>query len=145
MMREFLQIVLTSPFWRRRISEASGATAQPHLYLGDLRSLPVPLPPFTEQFRIVGELERRSSVLDELEITIEHGLMRAERLRQAILKRAFEGRLVPQDPDDEPASALLERIRAERSLAPGRATNRTGRPARRARAAADEATAPRLF
>ncbi len=73
-----------------------------------------PLPPLAEQHRIVAEVERRLSVIDELGAVVEANLKRAERLRQAILKRAFEGKLVPQDPSDEPASALLERIRAER-------------------------------
>jgi type I restriction enzyme S subunit len=71
----------------------------------------IPLPPVSEQGRIVAEVERRLSVIDELEMQVEANLKRAERLRQAILKRAFEGKMVPQDPNDEPASALLERIR----------------------------------
>lgn len=87
---------------------------RPRLNLSELRQLPLPLPPLPEQAEIVAEVERRLSVVDEIEAEVEAGLKRAARLRQAILKRAFEGRLVPQDPEDEPASALLERIRAER-------------------------------
>lgn len=74
----------------------------------------LPLPPLTEQHRIIAEIERRLSVVDALEVTVGSSLKRAERLRQSILKRAFEGKLVPQDPNDEPASVLLERIRAGR-------------------------------
>jgi type I restriction enzyme S subunit len=82
--------------------------------LTKLSALPVPLPPLQEQHRIIAEVERRLSVIDELEATVETNLKRAERLRQSILKRGFEGKLVPQDPNDEPASLLLERIRDSR-------------------------------
>jgi type I restriction enzyme S subunit len=74
----------------------------------------VPFPPLAEQHRIVAEVERRLSVVEELEAVITANLKRADRLRQSILKRAFLGKLVPQDPADEPAERLLERVRAER-------------------------------
>ena len=83
-----------------------------------------PLPPLVEQNRIVAEVERRLSVVQQAEATVEATLKRAERLRQSVLKRAFEGKLVPQDPSDEPASVLLERIRAEREAAEASETQR---------------------
>ena len=75
-----------------------------------MENIPIPLPPLAEQHRIVAEVERRLSVIDALEATVEASLARAERLRQSILKRAFEGKLVLQDPNDEPASVLLDRL-----------------------------------
>lgn len=78
-----------------------------------LQALAFPLPPLAEQESIVAEIERRLSVVGELEAAVAANLKRAERLRQAILREAFAGRLVPQDPHDEPANALLERIRQE--------------------------------
>lgn len=86
---------------------------QPALNKTRVQNIVFPVPPLAEQQRIVAEIERRLSLVDELEAVVEHSLKRADRLRQAVLKRAFEGRLVPQDPSDEPASVLLERIRAE--------------------------------
>jgi hypothetical protein len=71
-------------------------------------------PSMEEQQRIVAEIESRLSVCDKIEESIEKSLKQAESLRQSILKKAFEGKLVPQDPNDEPANALLARIQAER-------------------------------
>lgn len=98
-----------------------------------LKSLPVPIPPKAEQSRLVAEVERRLSLVDESESLVDADLKRCSRLRQSILKWAFEGKLVDQDPTDEPASVLLERIRAERA-APQEKTpsaRKPGRPAKR--------------
>ena len=81
----------------------------------------------------MAEVERRLSVIQHTETAVDASLQRAERLRQSILKRAFSGELVPQDPDDEPASALLERIRAQREAAQAAAASTEQRPARRRR------------
>ncbi|MBA3947856.1 MAG: restriction endonuclease subunit S [Herpetosiphonaceae bacterium] len=92
----------------------TGTTGRKKLTQSALMSAPYALPPLSEQQRIVAEIDRCLSVVEELEATVEANLKRAERLRQSILKQAFEGKLVPQNPNDEPASVLLERIRAER-------------------------------
>ncbi len=100
-----------------QLRELDRGAVKAGLGLDDIRSVVIPLPSLAEQHRIVAEVERRLSVVEKLEAVVETGLERAEKLRQAILKRAFEGKLVPQDPNDEPASVLLERIRAERAAA----------------------------
>lgn len=97
------------------MDEGKQTTNLASINITKLGALPISLPPVAEQKRIVAEVERRLSTLDKLETEVAHGLRRAERLRQSILKRAFEGKLVPQDPNDEPASVLLERIRAARA------------------------------
>lgn len=93
---------------------------------GQLKTVQVPVPPLDEQRRIVAEVDQQLSLVDSLAAAIDSGLRRSAALRRAILARAFAGELVPQDPDDEPASALLERIAAERaaSAQPRRNTRR---------------------
>ena len=78
-----------------------------------LEKAKIPIPPFTEQEQIVSELERHLSIADGIEATITSELARAEQLRQSILKQAFSGKLVPQDPNDEPADILLARIKSD--------------------------------
>ena len=91
------------------------------------------LPPLAEQHRIVAEVERHLSVIQQAEATVEANLTRTERLRQSILKQAFFGKLVPQDPSDEPASELLERIRTEREAAQAAAKPKSRAKRRRTR------------
>jgi type I restriction enzyme S subunit len=105
--------------------DVNHGVTRPGINTDQLLAMPVVLAPLAEQRRIVAEVERRLSVIDELETQAEANLRRAERLRQAILKRAFQGKLVPQDTNDEPASVLLERIRAERSKPLPRAFRRS--------------------
>ena len=89
-----------------------------------LGALPIPLPHVEEQETLVTALEDYLSLLDNLDHSIDTDLRRTTTLRQAILNKAFEGKLVPQDPNDEPASILLGRIRAARARTPVRRAQR---------------------
>ena len=129
---EFVQIAANSGHSRVFLSGRVRTTAgQAGVSGTDVKQMPVPLPPLAEQRRIVAEVERRLSVIQQTEAAVEASRQRAERLRQSILKRAFAGELAPQDPDDEPASVLLERIRAQREAEQAAASAGKKRPARR--------------
>jgi len=90
-----------------------------HLGAGRFSEIEFPLPPVAEQAAIIEEVDRHFSLIDAAEKAINLSMARAARLRQSILKQAFEGKLVPQDPKDEPASMLLERLQASRSAHEG--------------------------
>ena len=128
--RRWIAWVLRSKTLQHHFEKVARGVAVKGVNIGDVRPTPVPVPPLPEQHRIVIEVERRLSVVDELEATVEKNLVRCARLRQSILKMAFEGRLVPQDPNDEPASVLLDRIREERGTEEPRrrGVRRTPRP-----------------
>jgi type I restriction enzyme S subunit len=115
----FVDFYWNSPDGSRRVGHVAASTSGLYtLSTGKIAILPIPLPPPEEQYQIVAEVERLVSIVTQLEGVVDSNLKRAERLRQSILREAFAGRLVPQDPTDEPASVLLERIRMERSIIP---------------------------
>jgi type I restriction enzyme S subunit len=89
------------------------------VYYPEWLSMHVAIPPLAEQEEIVAEVDHRLSIIATTFDALDTQLQRAAYLRQGILKRAFEGQLVRQDPQDEPASVLLERINADRQASGG--------------------------
>lgn len=84
----------------------------------DIAPLAIPLPPLAEQTEIVRRVEHLFAFADQLEAKVTSAQNRIDHLTQSILAKAFRGELVPQDPNDEPASLLLQRIKAQRAAAP---------------------------
>ena len=115
---DYLELAVMSPGIYEYFNAAATGTAQKTVSLGVLRSTLVPLPPLAEQRRIVAKVNELMPLVEE------YGALEDERerldaqlpeaLRKSILREAVEGRLVPQNPADEPASELLARIRDER-------------------------------
>ena len=116
-IQSFFILYLMRRFENEIASKGTGTTFNA-ITGNQLKTFQIPLPPLTEQEQIVTELERHLSVANAAEATIDAELTRAERLRQSILKQAFSGKLVLQDPNDEPASVLLEKIRDEKEHQP---------------------------
>ncbi|WP_339924211.1 restriction endonuclease subunit S [uncultured Cyclobacterium sp.] len=111
---KYFEFFYQSPMGKDMLMVTAKAVAQPSLSMGTIRQTPLAIPSIDEQNLIIQILESQFSVVDNLEKTIESGLQKSEALHQSILKKAFEGKLVPQDPNDEPASELLKRIQAEK-------------------------------
>lgn len=134
LLNEFLAYLLLSPGAGRWLQARAKTTAgQTNLTLEVCRSLPVPIPPLAEQVEIVRLLNQHLEALAEQGNAIKKALTMIAAQRQNILRAAFSGQLVPQDPNDEPASVLLDRIRAQRLA-------RTAAPSgRRPRAAKERA------
>lgn len=115
---DFLALWLEGPDAQNWLHRHYRGIDMPGLNLGDVRRLPVPIPPKAEQAEIVRVLHTALGEIDRLAAEAASARRLLKRLDQGILAKAFQGKLVPQDPADEPASVLLDRIRAERASAP---------------------------
>lgn len=112
---KYLHYVLSSQLLRKQIEQKAKSTSGVNnINSVELGSLVIPVTAIEEQHQIVNEIESRLSEADVMEKAIDENLKKAEHLRQSILKKAFEGKLVPQDENDEPVSKLLERIKKEK-------------------------------
>ena len=115
---EYLVSLLSSHLLRTQIEhKAKSTSGVNNINSGEIQSLIVPLCSFSEQEVVVERLSASLSSIDSIEAEIDSQLLKVDALRQSVLKKAFSGQLVPQDPDDEPASSLLERIEAEKEKA----------------------------
>ena len=116
---EYIKLFMGSPYYWSQLADAASGTGQPNVNGQSLSNLIIPLPPLAEQHRIVSKIEellpkveeygKAQEALDKLNEELP------ERLKKSILQEAIQGRLVPQDPNDEPASVLLDRIRKEKA------------------------------
>ena len=126
---EFLNLSLNSPQGRDYCwSVKSDGVSQSNINAKKLAAYPFELPPIEEQQEIVRRAQELFTLADQLEAKLAAARKIVDRLTPALLAKAFRGELVPQDPNDEPASVLLERIRAARQ-----AEADAGKPSRRGR------------
>jgi type I restriction enzyme, S subunit len=98
-----------------QMRERASGGVQPNLNLQIIKSIAIPLPPVSEQVEIARSVSEQLGQAQQQVDAVRHALRQSAAQRKNILKAAFSGQLVPQDPNDEPASVLLERIRAERA------------------------------
>lgn len=126
----FVELISASPQSRRWLAPNIKSAAGQHGISGaDLKRMPVPLPTLTEQKTIATRVSSAFAWIDRLASETTSACKLIDRLDQAVLAKAFRGDLVPQDPNDEPAGALLERIKNERqggSVAPSRRRTKMG-------------------
>ena len=109
---DFLAVNLCAASTQTMLASISRGVALSHLGVTTISSLPMPLPPLTEQKRIVAKVKELFAIADSLGVAADGLENAAKRLDKKILDLAIRGKLVPQDPDDEPASELVKRITA---------------------------------
>ena len=117
-------IFMNSTFAADFVKANKVGVAQAHFNVGSMKVTPLPLPPIVEQTEIVRRVEALFAYADRFETRHKAARAQVEKLTPAALAKAFRGELVPQDPNDEPASVLLARIHAQRN------DPRVGKPSR---------------
>ena len=117
-LQKFMYFYLGSERIKKQGLDVATGTAQLTVPLKGLRNFDISLPSFEEQTEIVRRVEQLFAFADQLEAKVASAKNRIDHLTQSILAKAFRGELVPQDPNDEPASVLLERIKTQRAAAP---------------------------
>jgi type I restriction enzyme S subunit len=114
LMSGFLRLALNAEFFLSQVREATGGSALAFINLTETKRLRIPIPPLAEQQEIVRRVGSLFASADPIEARYAKATGHVEKLTQSILAKAFRGKLVPQDPNDEPATELLARVRAER-------------------------------
>jgi type I restriction enzyme S subunit len=112
---DFLTAVLNSEVILSSARALTTGTASPHLNVHDVKSFDVPIPPIEEQEEIIRLVSLMLGVTNRMEEQCKSAKVTLDRVTQSILSRAFRGELVPQNPNDEPASVLLEKVQLIRS------------------------------
>ncbi|MEA3429607.1 MAG: restriction endonuclease subunit S, partial [Thermodesulfobacteriota bacterium] len=110
---QYLFFACISPFFFKKIIDNASSTTLPIINKSKFAVLPIMVPPFKEQTIIVDEIERCLSIIDEVNLAVDVCVQRAGHLCQSILKKAFSGKLVDQDSNDESARKLLGTIKAK--------------------------------
>jgi type I restriction enzyme S subunit len=127
---KFLSFLIASEKSQKWLTSVEKGVAYTGINLVDLRSLPIELPALEEQHEIVRRVEALFAIADKVQTRFECAVEHLDTLAPALLAKAFRGELVPQDPNDEPAEKLLERLsaQADTPAATGKRVKRSTKP-----------------
>ena len=125
----YFELCFASPLLRKHLTvEAKSTAGHQRISMGAVTDFPVPMPPDDEQTEIVRRVEALFALADRIEARCTAARARVQRLTPLVLAKAFRGELVPQDPNDEPASALLARIASSNTAGAGKSRRKVPVP-----------------
>ena len=112
---KFLFYFLSGPTLQKIVQSRITGSAIPHLFQRDIKQFVLSVPPLEEQEFIVEKIEELFDVVNDLELVYKNSIKQVKRIKKTLLNQAFQGNLVPQNPIDEPAALLLEKIKVEKA------------------------------